>query len=159
MNKIFTFARETSIGRMLIPTGLIFIIFGIIMMNMTRNAEHFIKTDAVVTKTELVPAVASDEEAGSGEQYDVFIKYSAEGKEYETYLGEMTGYKVGDKIQISYNPEDPEQIIQAGNNILFSLVFVAAGVLALVGGIFSLIKAMQKHKRMKSQEVTWSYGR
>lgn len=159
MNKIFTFARETSVGRTLIPMGIIFIVFGIIMMNFTRNADNFIRTDAVVTKAELVPEVHSGEDAEPAEQYDVYIKYTVKGKEYETYLGEMTGYKVGDKVKISYNPEDPEQIIQAGSNVITSLIFVAAGLLALAGGIISLIKAAQKRRSMKKQEEAWTYGR
>ena len=158
MNKIFTFARETSLGRALIPIGLILAIFGIITLNITRNSGNYIKTDAVVTRTELNLAERDEEDKGK-DQYDVYVKYTADGKEYEQFFGTFPGYKEGDSIKISYNPDNPEQFIQDGNNTIFSLAFIAAGIIAIIGGIVSLIKAMQKHRRMKLQEEEWTNGR
>ena len=156
MNKLFTFARETSLGRVLIPIGLILTVFGFISLHITRNTGGYIQTDAVVTRTELLPAEQNNEEK---DQYDVYVKYTVEGKEYETYFGVLSGYKEGDTVQISYNPDDPEKITQPGNNIFTSLAFIAAGIIAMAGGMISLFKALQKHKKMKLQEEEWTNGR
>ena len=55
MNKIFTFARETSLGRFLIPAGIILVVFGIITMNLSISTENYIRTEATVSRAELLP--------------------------------------------------------------------------------------------------------
>ena len=69
MNSLFTFARETSLGRALIPIGMILIIFGIISLNITRNTGNYIQTDAVVSRADLVPA-DQDDDADQKDHYE-----------------------------------------------------------------------------------------
>ncbi len=76
MNKLVTFFRETSMGRFLIGAGIILIIFGCIVRSFAKDNANYIKTDAVVTKTELFEE--SDEKNNTEALYTVDVKYIVE---------------------------------------------------------------------------------
>ncbi len=144
MNKLVTFFRETSMGRFLIGAGIILIIFGCIVRSFAKDNANYIKTDAVVTKTELFEE--ADEKNNTEALYTVDVKYIVDGTEYEEEYGVFSGYKVGDQVTISYDPKNPAEIAQP------------AGVAALAAGIVSLARAAQKHKALKEQEKEWTNG-
>ena len=53
MNKLITFFRESSLARFLIPSGLLFMIFGVIFLVININNQDYVKTEATVSKVEL----------------------------------------------------------------------------------------------------------
>ena len=156
MNKLATFFRETSMGRFLIGAGIILIIFGCIVRSFAKDNANYIKTYAVVTKTELFEE--ADGENDTEALYTVYVKYTVDGTEYEEEYGVFSGYKVGDQVTISYDPKNPAEIAQPGNNKLEGYLFILAGVAALAAGIVSLARAAQKHKALKEQEKEWTNG-
>lgn len=160
MNKLITFLRETGSGRFLLLLGIILIVFGIVMMNisLTHDTDNYIETTAVVSRTELIEEEHYQGDTHFDAEYLVFIKYMAEGKEYETEFGQFSDYKEGDKIRIMYNPDDPGQITQPGNHTLLSVIIIAAGVAALACSIVSFVRTYKKHKKMKLQEEEWTNG-
>ena len=92
-------------------------------------------------------------------EYNVFVKYSVGGREYESELGIFSGNtKVGDPMKVYYNPEDPGEVVQMRNQALIPYICIGVGALALIGGIISIVKAMQKIKRLRQQEEEWGYG-
>ena len=161
MNKLFTFARETSLGRSLIVIGLILAAFGTITLVFAKDTGNYIKTDAVVTRADLVEEEHDDKDTDTHHDavYNLYVKYSANGNEYEKEYGEFSGYREGDHVTICFDPENPEEIAQPGSRKLFSLAFIAAGAAALAGGIASLANAYKKHKQLKLQEEEWKHGK
>ena len=159
MNSIATFLRESRTARFLIPLGVILIVFSIFLFIIQDHNKNYIATEGVVSKTELAEQAYTDTDGNYVEAtYKVYVKYTAEGKEYEEVLGELSGYKKGDKIKITYNPEDPSQISQP-SSLIFNIILLAGGIAALVGGVVSAINAVKKHKELKKQEEGWNNGK
>ena len=158
MNKIVTLIRESSIARFLIPAGLMLIIGGIIFLNAVNNSKDYIKTEATVTKAVLEQEAYTD---GNGDRveatYVISLKYTADGKEYESELSGLPEYKEGKKLTVYYNPADPVQITQI-NSPLVPIIILAAGIAALIGGILSAANSVKKMKKMKDQEKEWANG-
>lgn len=156
MNKIVTFFRESGTARFFIPLGIILIVFGIVMFIINNNNRNYIKIEAIVSKTELVEDAHYDANDTYVEAtYNVYVKYTVDGKEYNEELGEFSNYKENDKITIYYNPDDPKQITQT-KSIILPIVFIVGGCISLVGGIISAINAIKRVNRMKEQEKEWA---
>ena len=159
MNDLATFFRESRVARFFIPAGIFLIIFSILLFVIDNQNKNYIKTEAVVSKIKLAEEEHTDSEGNHLEAtYTVFVKYTVEGKEYEEELGILSGYKEGDKVIITYNPSDPSQISQP-SSIILAIGVLLAGIASLVGGIISAIRAVQKHKAMKTQEEGWKNGK
>lgn len=158
MNKLFTFFRETGTGRFFIPAGIFLIIFSIALFVIGNKHKGFIKTTAIVSRTELVEEAYTDDNGDRVEAtYNVYVKYTVDGTEYDEMLGEMSSFKKGDKITIVYNPKNPSEISQPVG-IILPLGMLIAGIAALVGGIISIIRAIKKHNALKEQEKGWANG-
>ncbi len=159
MNKIATFFRESTTARFFIPVGLILMIFGVAVFIINDKNKNYRKTEAIVSRTELVEEAHED---GDGNHVDavyrVYVKYTVNGNEYEEELGELPGYKQGQKITIYYNPDDPRQITQTKSMIL-PVIMIAAGALSFICGVVSGMNAIKKYKRMKEQEKGWANGK
>ena len=156
MNGIATFFRESRTARFLIPLGIILIAVSILLFVVDNHNKDYIMTEATISKVELVREETYDADGNREEaMYNIFVKYIVNGTEYDTELGEMYKHKVGDKITIVYNPEDPSQISQPSSMIL-NIVLLVSGIAILVGGIISAINALKRHNKMKIQEESWN---
>ena len=156
MNKLAIFFRESALARFLLPAGLIFVVFGCVMFFVNKSNSNYTKTEAVVSKTELVEEAHTDSDGDAVEAtYKVFVKYTVNGKEYDTELGDLSGeYKVGKAMTIYYNPDDPKQITQT-ISLVFPLCLMGAGCVMFIGGIISAVNAVKKYKKMHEQEKEW----
>ena len=159
MNNFATFFRESRVGRFFIPVGIILIVFSIFLFIAGDHNKNYIATESTVSKVELVEEeyYDLDDETSHDDQYEVYVKYTASGKEYESDLGQMTKREVADKISIVYNPDDPTQISMP-SSILLNIVLLVAGIASIIGGIISVINAINRHKKMKAQEESWKNG-
>ena len=157
MNKMFTFFRESQVARMLIPVGLIAMIFGVVVLVINLKNQNYVKVESTISKVELAEEAHTDAVGDPvAATYKVFVKYTVDGKEYEKELGELSGnYKEGEKMAIYYNPENPNEITQT-NSLILPIVLIAGGVGAFVGGIVSGVNAIKRHKKMKEQEKEWA---
>ena len=158
MNKLATFFRESQAARFLIPLGILCIIVSIAMFIIDEKNKDYIKVEATVSRVELYEEAhvdANDDVVDA--TYTIYVKYTVDEKEYETELGIMPKQNVGDKVNITYNPEDPTQISQPSSFIVKAII-LGVGVVALVGGICSAVNAVKKHKAMKEQEKSWANG-
>ena len=159
MNNIATFLRESRTARFLIPLGFILIVFSAILLYVQDKNKNYIPIEAEVSKVELVEEAHNDVDGNYiNDTYKVFVKYTVNNKEYEEELGELSGYKVGDKVKITYNPDNPSQISQP-SSVVLALSLLIAGIASLVGGVISIIIAVKKHKEMKKQEEGWTNGK
>lgn len=156
MSKLATFFRETGPARFFIPLGIILIVFGIVVFIINSNNKNYIQVDAIVSKTELVEEEHIDEDGNSVDAtYNVYVKYTVNGTEYEEELGELSGYKENEKITIYYNPDNPKQITQTKSMIL-PIIFIIGGCISLIGGIISAVDSIKRIKKMNKQEKEWN---
>lgn len=155
MNKLATFFRDFSAARFFIPAGIILLIVSVFVFKGVDHAKDFIKTEAVVTRADLFEEEYVDDQGDHHEAtYDVYVKYTVDGKGYEEEYGVFPGYSVGDKVTISYNPNDPAEIAQP-NTIVLPIVIAALGAVFLIGGILSTVKTIKKRKALRIQEEGW----
>ena len=156
MNKLFTFMRESSAARFLIPVGLIAIAFGIVMLVINIGNQNYIKIEATVTSVKEEQDITTD---GDGNHtatiYNATVNYTVDGKEYTGKLDNVSKCKAGDKMDIYYNPENPNQITQT-KSLILPIGIIIAGLASLTGGIISVVNTIKRHKKMKEQERSWA---
>ena len=156
MNKMFTFMRESQTARFFIPAGLILIIFGIVVFVISLNNQNYVKIEATVTNVEETQETNVDDDGtNTTTVYNATVKYTVGGKEYTQTLDNVSKCKIGDKMDIYYNPKDPNQITQS-KSLILPIVIIVAGIAAFAGGIISAAKAVKRHKKMKEQERNWA---
>ena len=123
-----------------------------------NKSKDFIKTEATVSRTQLVSEETYDAEGNREEaQYKIWVKYTVDGIEYEADYGIMPKREVGEKVNIIYDPKDPNNIASPASPII-NAVLIVGGVASLVGGIISAVNAVKRHKKMKEQERSWENG-
>lgn len=156
MNKIIMFFRESITARFFIPLGIILIVFGVIIFGINKENQNYIKTNAIVSRMDLVRESYIDENHNEVEAtYNVYVKYNVDGKEYEEELGELSGYKENQEITIYYNPDDPVKITQT-KSLVLPIVMILFGFVSFVGGIISGLNAIKRIKKMNDQEREWN---
>ena len=156
MNKIIMLFRESIIARFFMPLGIILIVIGVIIFGINKENQNYIKTNAIVSRMDLVRESYIDENHNEVEAtYNVYVKYSVDGKEYEEELGELSGYKENQEITIYYNPDDPVKITQT-KSLVLPIVMILFGFVSFVGGIISGLNAIKKIKKMSDQEREWN---
>lgn len=156
MNKIIMFFRESITARFFIPLGIILIVFGVIIFGINKENQNYIKTNAIVSRMDLVRESYIDENHNEVEAtYNVYVKYSVDGKEYEEELGELSGYKENQEITIYYNQDDPVKITQT-KSLVLPIVMILFGFVSFVGGIISGLNAIKRIKKMNDQEREWN---
>lgn len=156
MNKMFTFMRESQTARFFIPAGLILIIFGIVVFVISLNNQNYVKIEATVTNVEETQETNVDDDGtNTTTVYNATVNYTVGGKEYTQTLDNVSKCKIGDKMDIYYNPKDPNQITQS-KSLILPIVIIVAGIASLVGGIISAVNAVKRHKKMKEQERSWA---
>lgn len=154
MNKMASFMRESSAARFLLPVGIILIIFGVVMLIINTKNQNYIKIEATVTDVREEQETNTDAD-GTTTIYNVTVNYTVDGKEYTGDLDNVSKQKVGDKIDIYYNPKDPNQITQT-KSLILPIVIIVAGIASLTGGIISAVNAVKCHKKAKEQERSWA---
>ena len=149
MNNILTFFRESKLGKFFLPIGIILIIFSVFMFISDERSKNFIPTEAVISKAVLVKEETFDVD-GNREpaEYMVSVKYTVDGKEYETEFGQMMDKSVGNKIKIVYNPNDPTDIASPASPIL-NIILLVVGFISSVLGIISIISSIKQSKKIK----------
>ena len=158
MNKIITIIRESRLARFLFPAGVMLTVFGVIIFVVNSKNQDYIKTEATVTRVELEQEAYTDANGNRNEAtYLIGLKYSVNGRNYESELGGLSKMEEGEKMTIYYNPADPSQITQT-TSLILPIALIAAGLAALAGSGISLANAVKKMKRMKEQEEEWANG-
>ena len=155
MNKVATFLRESGPARFLLPLGVILIVFGTVLFVMNSKNQNYVQVESTVTKIELAEEAYTDADGNQVDAtYDATVKYTVEGKDYETTLNNVGKYKVGEKVKIYYNPKDPSQVTMT-KSVILPIAIIIGGIVAFVAGIMSATNAIKNHKTMKKQEKEW----
>lgn len=119
-----------------------------------------IQYDAIVSNMERIEATIIDidldmHRRGPNEQ-EIYIAYEVGGTVYERQLGTDTGvsfaagtgahYSVGDKVEIFYDPQNPE-VIASPRSVVVGYFYMGISALSLAGGgwlLFFLFKNKRK---------------
>ena len=156
MNKLFTFMRESSVARFFIPVGLFLIVFGVIVLVINMNNQDYIKIEATVTDVQEEEDYTTDEDGNHVTTiYNVTLSYIVDGNQYTGILNNVSKHKVGDKMNIYYNPSDPSQITET-KSLVLPIVIIIAGIASLTGGIISAVNTVKRYKKMQEQERSWA---
>lgn len=141
-NRYARFMRNTGPARFFVPVGLILVIFGIILL--TFNTSNYAETKGNVT--DVVKLAQSD---GEEQGYDVSVKYTVDGKDYETAFSNISeSYNIGDDIKVFYDPSSPDKTTNSKINGLIAPIVIAVGALAVIFGIFRTVAAFKKSKEL-----------
>lgn len=141
INKYARFMRNTGPARVLVPIGIVLIVFGII-------TTMFFGGDMIETTGKVI-GVEETVDSENKKEYDVTVSYTVDGKEYTGTFGGMgSGYNVGDEIKVFYDAENPTTISNTGSTLLFGLGAMALGLAALVLGILRTVKAVKKSREL-----------
>ena len=129
-----TLKRLMKVGAILF--GLAFIIAGVIGI---RQDDTFLPTKAVIQSMERTYEAMDSNETDT---WEVMVAYSVDGKDYVTDLGQKKDdFTVGKKIDILYNPNNPEGIVLPGKTIWF--IFMIAGAAVAVTAAVLLVRDLR----------------
>ena len=129
-----TLKRLMKVGAILF--GLAFIIAGVIGI---RQDDTFLPTKAVIQSMERTYEAIDSNETDT---WEVMVAYSVDGKDYVTDLGQKKDdFTVGKKIDILYNPNNPEGIVLPGKTIWF--IFMIAGAAVAVIAAVLLVRDLR----------------
>ena len=120
--------------------GLALFGFGIYMTFFELNG--YKETKAVIDHVDEI-YIGMDEDGGSEYEYNVFVRYSVDGKEYYNESDfYAAGYEAGKEIKIYYNPDDPSQI--HGNSQGFGIYLLILGPVVAAVSVFIFVKESKK---------------
>lgn len=103
------------------------------------------RKNGVKTKAEIVRIASIANNDGSNDK-EVYVRYSADGKEYTGQLGYYSiSMKVGDKIDIIYIKDNPEKIAPAKTSVFLYIVFLIAGGACVAVGIIRFVGSKNKN--------------
>lgn len=157
MNRIAKFFRDYSLARFLLPLGLILIVVSVFMFRTSSIRSGYPQTDAVVSRTELAEPEHYEGSDRKEATYQIFVKYTVDGQEYEEDFGIHPEMKIGTTVRIDYNPADPHDI-SSPIGAWLPIVFAAGGAAALVGCVVSIVNTRKKNLKLKAQEEEWKNG-
>ena len=154
MKKFLSAYNDYGIGRFFIPFGIIALVFGMFFFIHMDKTKNYKKTEAIVTRIELVEEEYDDGDTHHDAQYDVYVKYTVNGREYNEYYGLFSDLEEGETTTIAYDPNDPSVIAQP-IGLIVPVALCAAGTASLAFGIISTVNTFKKRKALKEQEESW----
>ena len=125
-----------NIIKLLKFVGFILIVCGCYFLWRYQQNKTFIETEAKIYKAEIINDAYVDKKGNVIDAtYNIYFRYTVNGKKYEAVLKKISGFKEGDRITISYNPNNPGQISQQ-INIFVPISLLILGVISIIGGIY-----------------------
>ena len=103
------------------------------------QTKGFKETTATITKIEETWRGYNDETMEDEYDYEVYVKYTVDGKEYEGKADTYDGsYAEGKEITVFYDPSNPADI--HGDSGFLGFVMIGIGAVMVVAGAFLLVK-------------------
>lgn len=130
--------KDYLVTIVLLSVGIIFLIIGIFI-----NSEVFLipEQDRVYTNA-IITHIDIDHDSNEDTTHEVYIKYSADGKEYESELNMYSSsYYEGKEIEVYYDKNNPSNVeTDEANNMLSIILIAIGGSFALISGIVLFIQ-------------------
>ena len=141
------FMRNSGPARVFVPIGLILIAFGAFLL-LTAPKEYG-ETVGTVTNVETYEEYQGEDLV---ETTDVDFEYTVDGKSYTgTFSGSFAETKVGDEIDVFYDPDNPQSASNTKDGATFGIIAIVAGIAAAGYGIFRTATSFKKDKEMDDQ--------
>lgn len=116
------------------------IVFGIFAIKRINKGKSFTPVQGVITRID-AQSGGIDENGNTEYTYYVFVKYTVDGTEYESELGEyQSSYREGDSIEVKYNPDNPSEI--QSTSTLSAILTIAMPIVAVLAGAVLLFKSL-----------------
>lgn len=93
--------------------GIVLILGSIVFMVVSFiNTQNYVKTEATVVAVEYDPTVIYDpDDPNTSNDHIVTMEYVVDGKTYQTQINaNQSDYSVGQKTEIKYDPQNPNNI-------------------------------------------------
>lgn len=91
----------------------------------------YAKTEAVIEKIEQIYA-GEDEDGHSKYEYEVYVRYTVDGREYHEKIGDYeSGFKEGKTITLLYNENDPLDV-HTESKTAGTVMMIAGPVVTLI---------------------------
>ena len=127
-----------------IAMGVIAIAIGIWLLFF--HSSGYVKTTATITSIEENEFSTTDDKS-----YDVTVEYFADGTRYTELLDSYSGsYKVGKKINVRYDPQNPSKVHSAGLGVGIYLLVIGA---ALIG--WQLVSSRREKDALAMQKESF----
>ena len=142
-NKLGRVMRDTGPARFLVPVGIILIIAGILFSFV--NTKSYKEVEGVVTD------VIETTNADGQKEYTVIFDFETLKDQVITgqqFSNLSKAYKVGDKIKVFYDPNDPTKNTNSKSGPLLPIILIVLGVVATAAGIYLTVKAFKKSKQL-----------
>ncbi len=136
--------------------GILFIIIGAIIGGNILNYENKIDTKAIITD------ISSYTNSKGNRNYEVYVSYIVEGKEYKSRLnGYSSNFYEGKEIDIYYHKDNPRQIGVKSLDLLFLILPSIGLIFLIIGGTGLLVKInkenIEKNLRKNGELVYANY--
>ena len=119
--------------------GIVAVVIGIIISvtHFTNQAKQTAETTATVIRIE--SRMETDTDGEDTRWYYPIIEYTVNNQKYEQQLPDSgstisSDYKEGDKVEISYNPDNPNEISKKGSfgGLIAGIFFIIVGIIAVL---------------------------
>ena len=143
MNKLINISKKTA--NILGSLSLFFVgalILVITILSLKNYKEYDTSTEAVITKIEQTDQRLQDD--GTYEySYQVYVSYEVGEQTYNDieYSSYDSSMKVGDKITITYNEENPSEIGDPNGKTMI-YIFLGISSAAILGAIIWFVKTL-----------------
>ena len=126
--------------------GIVCIVIGIVIMISYFNAQKTQTAETTATIIRIDSEVDTETDSDGFEyktqMYYPVIEYTVDNQKYETRLPDSgssnsTAYKEGQTVEITYNPDNPNEISKKGSKsgLIAGIFFGVFGIIALVASI------------------------
>ena len=123
--------------------GIIFVFVGVIVSLNIFNYENKIETVGVITQ------ISSYKDSDGDQNYNVYVSYNVDGKEYESRLnGYSSSFYEGKEINIYYDKDAPNKIGVKSLDLL-CLIFPGMGLIFAIIGLTGIVVKIKKNKLEK----------
>lgn len=117
--------------------GLALVGFGVYLQFF--QTKGFKQTDATITRIDKNWRAYNNETMEDEYDYDVYVKYTVDGKEYEGKADTYDeSYAEGKEITVFYNPSNPAEI--HGDSGIVSYFLMGIGAIVAVVGVVMLVR-------------------
>lgn len=131
--------------------GIVFVLIGGIICLNIFNYENKIETVGIITQ------ISSYRDSDGDINYEVYVSYNVNGKEYESRLNSYSSsFYEGKEINIYYDKDNPNNIGVKSLDLLF-LIFPGLGLIFIIlggAGIAVKVRKNKLEKRLKENGET-----
>lgn len=126
--------------------GIVFVLIGGIICLNIFNYENKIETVGIITQ------ISSYRDSDGDINYEVYVSYNVNGKEYESRLNSYSSsFYEGKEINIYYDKDNPNNIGVKSLDLLF-LIFPGLGLIFIILGGAGIAVKVRKNKLEKRLE-------